>query len=76
MREEARLLMTIWDGLETIIPTKEKANAARIIVEAFTDMGHDARDLYDLEGEDDYIDDALAAKLDDEDDVLDLMGGE
>ena len=66
MNEESRLLMLIWEGLDNLIPASNKAVAATAIVAAFGEMGHDARDLFDLEGEDEYIDAALTDRMEDE----------
>lgn len=68
MNEESRLLMLIWESLDTIIPKSSKDAAAVAIVEAFSEMGHDARNLFDLEGEDEHIDAALTLKMEDEED--------
>ncbi len=66
MNEEARLLMNIWVSLEDFISNTDKPAAAAAIVRAFSEMGHEARELLDAEGEDTYLDAALIAQLEDE----------
>ena len=71
MNEESRLLMMIWESLGDFISKGDKPEAAKAVVAAFIEMGNDARELFNLEGEDEHIDAALTEAMEDEEDLSD-----
>lgn len=61
MNDEARLLFALWESVSEVIPVGERQEAAASMIRTLIDHGdNDFNLLHDAEGEDPYLDRALA----------------
>jgi hypothetical protein len=65
MDNEAKLLLEIWHNFRDIIPVARRDDSALTLLKAFEEYGFDI-DATDIEGEDEYLDNALEVLRDDE----------
>lgn len=67
MNSETKLVVELWDFFRDIISTGKRHDAALHILRMFEEYGIDVN-RHDLEGEDEYLDEALQALAEYEDD--------
>lgn len=60
---QASVVLEIWDMLQEFVPANKKAQAVEDLVSAFVDAGADEAWFEDILGEDDVLDEAIAAVL-------------
>lgn len=70
MSSECELLIDLWDHFRDLISAKSRGDAALHLIRLFEEHGFEI-DLKLLEGEDSYLDDAIEALREDEDDGYD-----
>lgn len=71
MSSECELLIDLWDHFRDLIGAKVRGDAALHLIRLFEEHGFEI-DLKQLEGEDNYLDEAIEAlREDDEDDGYD-----
>jgi hypothetical protein len=75
MNSESKLIVELWDYIRDLIATGKRQDAALQILRLFEEYGIDIEKA-DLEGECDYLDEALTMMLDEEsnDDDYDPYG--
>lgn len=61
MNDESRLMMLIWESISDFISTNDKQTAAQALISSFVENGYEIDDLFDADGECPYIDRALVA---------------
>lgn len=66
MNSETKLVLELWEYFRDIIGAGKRADAALHLLRLFEEHGIDV-DKVNLEGEDEYLDEALQALSDDED---------
>jgi len=66
MNTESKLIIELWDYFRDLIGTPKRQDAALQLLKLFEEYGIEF-DSSDIEGEDDYLDEALAMMLEDED---------
>lgn len=74
MNEEARLIATIYDRIETYISKSDKSAVAEALVDSFLEMGHEPEDLYEADGEYPILDAAIRSNIDDAEAEEDIFG--
>lgn len=65
MSSERELLIDLWDHFRDLISPKARVNAALVLIKLFEEHGLEV-DLRDLEGEDDYLDEAVSLMTDED----------
>lgn len=60
---QASVVLEIWDMLQEFVPANKKSQAVEDLVSAFVDAGADEAWFEDILGEDDVLDEAIAAVL-------------
>lgn len=66
MNEEAQLLASLWETVQEYVPTASKQETAESMIKTLIDYGNDYRLLRDAEGTCIYLDRAIAALAEDE----------
>ena len=70
MNNETKLVIELWDYIRDNLSAKLRADAALHILKLFEEYGVDV-DRNELEGEDEYLDDALHILQDDHEEAVD-----
>jgi len=64
MTSESKLVVELWDYFRDLLPARHRAEAALHVLRLFEEYGIEIKKS-DIEGEDDYLDDALNTLHDD-----------
>lgn len=67
MNSESKLILDLWESLRDVIPAGRREDAALKLLKCFEDYDYEIV-ASELEGEDNYLDAALEAFKDDEED--------
>ena len=65
MDNETKLLLEIWQNFRDVIPTARRDDSALALLKSFEEYGFDI-DPSEVEGEDEYLDNALEVLKDEE----------
>lgn len=70
MNEEAMLLVTLWEAIQDYIPAAEKVTVAESTIKTLMEFGNDIHLLHDAEGTCPYLDKALLAIAEEEEEEV------